>query len=534
MSDLLIQKKREEQTFLREQTQKWTTENQLFENDKTDTQVYDHRHYSFLERQENKINGCYGAGTEIKKEAEPAAEVGDWEVVQQERELSKAEKKVAEQEAKLFKKQSMLAELRNNNPDGALNAKDAKKLAKAEEKYFQEKLSLIDLQAEADLEKAKTEKDKLEISVNKCQAIVDAWTDYTKTLNIGTSKRKSAIKQKEKAQLDLYWAQYKLKLENTKPEEQKKANSKYRRKVIEAYLKKGISKSDENCEEDHIIKTEINGKPVELVNMGRAFLGGTKPTYYYKDMKSGKQYLYKKAENCCGISKPEGAIVTEIGGKLQHIVDPEHEIPAVGIKNAKGEYIGSIQEIMDVTNKPTIDLDAWQTEYEAKRNPDPEIIKKPEIQKQLLIFHCVDWLLCNFDTKAEHLLQKKDGSFVSIDKEGGMNKILKDDAQSMSCTYKPHNHEPIYNIFFRYYRDNKIDLDPGALKALDEKIHAVEAYSEEEYMKMFEPYIKQRNKNPKKMRENILRRKQNLRAEYNKFLDSLRKGTVLPNNIRSV
>jgi hypothetical protein len=104
----------------------------------------------------------------------------------------------------------------------------------------------------------------------------------------------------------------------------------------------------------------------------------------------------------------------------------------------------------------------------------------------------------------------------------------------MSCTYKPHNHEPIYNIFFRYYRDNKIDLDPGALKALDEKIHAVEAYSEEEYMKMFEPYIKQRNKNPKKMRENILRRKQNLRAEYNKFLDSLRKGTVLPNNIRSV
>lgn len=534
MSELLSQKKQEELKFLQEQTQTWEKENQLFENEEKDIDVYNHRHYSFLEREENKINGFYSAGTEIKKEAEPTAIEGGWEVLQQERELSKAEKKVVEQEAKLFKKQGTLAGMRKENSERALSAKEAKKLEKAEQSYFNEKLKLIDLQAAADLEKAKTEKDRLEINVNKCQAIVDAWTDYTKTLKIGSSKRTSAIKQKESVQLDLYWAQYKLKLETTKPEEKKKANKKYRRKVVEAYLKKGISKSDENCQEDHIIKTEINGQPVELINMGRAFLGGTKPTYYYKDMKSGKQYLYKKAENCCGISKPEGAIVTEIGGKLQHIVDPEHEIPAVGIKNAKGEYIGSIQEIMDVTNKPTIDLDAWQTEYEAKRDPDPEIIKKPEIQKQLLIFHCVDWLLCNFDTKGEHLLQQKNGSFVSIDKEGGMNKILKDDAQSMSCTYKPHNHEPIYNIFFRYYRDNKIDLDQGALKALDEKINAVETYSDDEYIKMFEPYIKQRNKNPKKMRENILKRKQNLRAEYNRFLDSLRSGTKLPNQIRSV
>ncbi len=56
----------------------------------------------------------------------------------------------------------------------------------------------------------------------------------------------------------------------------------------------------------------------------------------------------------------------------------------------------------------------------------------------------------------------------------------------------------------------------------------VEAYPDKEYMKMFEPYIKQVNKEPAKMRANILKRKKNLRAEYNRFLSSLREGAGLP------
>ncbi len=534
MDSLLLQKKQQENKYLQEQTQTWKNENQMFEQNENVADVYENRHYSFLEREENKINGFYGSGNEIKKAAEPAVGPDGWEVVQQQRELSKAEKKVVEQEAKLFAEQDKLSTMRQNSFEKEESKKEAKARETMEAKYLNDKLKLIGLQAEADLEKAIDQKERLLIDINKCQAIVDAWTDYAKTLTPGTTKRKKAFKSKEKAQLDLYWANYKLKLHETEPSQKKKAEKKYRRKVAEAYMKAVVSKSDENCQEDHIIDTEINGKPVRLVNMGRAFLGGTKPTYYYKDMESGKQYLYKKAENCCGIQKPEGAIVTEIGGKLQHIVDPEHEIPAVGIKNADGKYIGSIQEIIDVKKDPTIDFDSWQLTSVGKGGQNPEIVKNPEIQKQMLLFHCVDWLLCNFDTKGEHLLQRSDGAFVSIDKEGGMNHILSEEAQSMSCTYKPHNHEPIYNVFFRMFRDKKIDIDQGALKALDEKIHVIESYSEEEYMKMFEPYINQVNKKPKKMWENILKRKQNLRAEYNRFLSTLREGTQLPNSTRSV
>ena len=79
-------------------------------------------------------------------------------------------------------------------------------------------------------------------------------------------------------------------------------------------------------------------------------------------------------------------------------------------------------------------------------------------------------------------------------------------------------------------RDKKIDLDPAALEALDQKVQAVEAYSEEEYMQMFEPYILQVNKDPEKMRANIKKRKKDLRKEYNRFLSSLREGLVLPEN----
>ena len=527
MDNHLILKKKEEIKYLQEQTQQWGIENQLFSQTTENADIYENRHYSFLERQENKMNWHYGAGNEIKKQAEPAVPDG-WEVVQQLRELTKAEKNVVKQEKKLFEKQKKLTVMRLNSSAKKEFSKENVKRAKVEESYFNEKLTLINLQAEADLEKARTEKDKLRIKVGKAQAIVDAWTDYAKIYDIGSQKRKDVLKRKEDAQLDLYWAKYKLKLEETEVAQQKKANSKYRRKVAEAYIKSVISKADENCEEDHIIETSINGVPVRLVNVGRAFLGGTKPTYYYKNMTTGEMYLYKKAENCCGVHKPEGAIVTEIGSKIQHIVDREHEIPAVGIKNAEGKYIGSIQKIVDVKEKPDIDFDSWQLTSVQNGGQNPDVVKDPQIQKQLLIFHCVDWLLCNFDTKGEHLLQVKDGSFVSIDKEGGMNQILKDGSQAMSCTFKPHNHEPIYNVFFRMFREGKINIDPAALKALDDKVRAVEAYSDKEYMEMFEPYIRQVNKNPAKMRRNILKRKKNLRKEYNRFLSSLRQGTELP------
>ena len=527
MSDLRIQKQNEEVRFLREQTTKLSAENQLFSPTAENAEIYAKRHYSFLERKENVISWSFGNGNEISEQAEPAVEAEESQIMQEHRKLSKAEKNVVAQEKKLFDKQKKLVQMRQNSFETQETGQETKARADAEVSYLNEKLKLINLQAEADLEKARSDMEKLEIDVNKKQAKVDAWTDFVKLLKIGSVDRQRAIKRKEQAQIDLYWAKYKLKLEKMGPAERKAENVRYMHKVFEDYAKAVFSHSDVNCQEDHIIETKINGKDLKLMNMGRAFLGGTKPTYYYKDMESGKLYLYKKAENCCGLSKPEGAIVTEIGGKLQHIVDPEHEIPAAGIKNAEGKYVGSIQELQDIKEKQDIDFDFWQLGDVTKGAQKPETVQNPEVQKQLLIFHCVDWLLCNFDTKGEHLLQRNKGDFVSIDKEGGMNQILNQAAQSMNCTFRPHHDEPVYNLFFRMFRDNKIDISHEALDALEEKVQIIENYPEKEYMQMFEPYIRQVNKEPARMRENILRRKRNLRVEYNRFLSSLRAGTRL-------
>ncbi len=204
MDSLLLQKKQQENKYLQEQTQTWKNENQMFEQNENVADVYENRHYSFLEREENKINGFYGSGNEIKKAAEPAVGPDGWEVVQQQRELSKAEKKVVEQEAKLFAEQDKLSTMRQNSFEKEESKKEAKARETMEAKYLNDKLKLIGLQAEADLEKAIDQKERLLIDINKCQAIVDAWTDYAKTLTPGTTKRKKAFKSKEKAQLDRY------------------------------------------------------------------------------------------------------------------------------------------------------------------------------------------------------------------------------------------------------------------------------------------------------------------------------------------
>ena len=231
MSDLLVKKALqekvlEEDKYRMEQAWRWKQEDELFKNTTKDADIYENRHYSFLERQENEMNWSFGAGREIKKEAEPAT-FGEWEVIQQEKELSKAEKNVVKQEKKIMERQKNLSLLRNIVFSKNEIRDDEIALAREEEKYFKDRIKLINLSAEADLEKATTEKDRLVIDINKKQAIVDAWTDYAKNFNIGSEMRDQTLKSKEDAQLDLYWAKYQLKLLETEPAQKKKAKAKY-------------------------------------------------------------------------------------------------------------------------------------------------------------------------------------------------------------------------------------------------------------------------------------------------------------------
>ena len=244
-------------------------------------------------------------------------------------------------------------------------------------------------------------------------------------------------------------------------------------------------------------------------------MGGSKPSYYFTDKTTGKRYLYKKAENCCGMSRPGGAIMTEVGGRLQELLDPQHSISAVGIKNNKGQYIGSLQEIIDV-KKDGFDFNQWQHQPESERSTD---VLTDQVKEQLLTFHAIDWLLCNYDTKGENLLQRSDGSFVSIDKEGSFHHVLKEGTLEMSVDYSPHTDEPIYNTFFKMYRDGKIDIDK---KVVESVITRVENLDDKEYLKMFKPYLrvlKEEERLP--VKKEIMRRKKNIRKSYEAFFREL-------------
>ena len=430
---------------------------------------------------------------------------------QQAKELDKAQKELAEKERKLKTAESLAYFQRLQTDDhSSAGLEDEKELLNM-------KLDVIKAQREMDLKRAKTESERLRVELNVADAEVHAREVFLHMIPLDHPLRRKAVKSREKAMEKRRWAKWKVKLLSLNGRELEHEKTQLSHKQWEAMAQSVKSRDDKNCREDAILKVNIQGQDLTLINMGKAYMGGSKISYIFQDPKTKKQYLYKKAENCIGFANPKGAVMTKLGADFQNWLDKEHAIPATSVQNSQGEYIGSIQEIVDLKQENTVNFEKWQQQAEDKR--DPSVLTDP-VKDQLLRFHLIDWLLCNFDTKGENLLQRSDGQFVSIDKEGALTHIRKEGAQKMSVTYTPHTDEPIYNIFFRMYRDKKIDNLP--LDTLDRLITEVENKSDDEYMAMFEPYFQTLKKHKRSNRALILKRKKELRSSYVNFLNELR------------
>ena len=196
-------------------------------------------------------------------------------------------------------------------------------------------------------------------------------------------------------------------------------------------------------------KHPVNGH--ELINVGRAFMGGTKPMYIFEDRQSPvirdgriagyKQYLFKEAVNCVGFYKPEGALVTEAAAKLQDILCGRYSIPAFSATDSQGRVLGSFQERIDVMQEGRVDLFAWQA------NPKDNLTD--QMKSEILREHALDWLLCNFDTKGENFLHRTTDISLHLIKRR-LSAGLKDaGAAKMSTDYCPHANDTLYNTFFQ-------------------------------------------------------------------------------------
>ncbi|MDD7642263.1 MAG: hypothetical protein PUK75_07290 [bacterium] len=369
-----------------------------------------------------------------------------------------------------------------------------------------------------------SEQRKMEIAMEGKLERAKLLADYAKSLDVGSKQRRLALMAKEKQEIEANKLRKKMKVSNMENEvERKREEATIKRHKKYDDLKKIFRKDNPLSYEN---ATYIHDGHL-LRNIGRAFLGGTKPMYIFEDRDAPiiadgqivgyKQYLFKEAVNCIGFEKPEGALVTEAAAQLQELLCGPYSIPAFAALH-EGKVVGSFQEKIDsIEADQRVDLFQWQT------NPQDNI--PAEMKKEILREHTLDWLLCNFDTKGENFIHRTDGHLCSFDKEASFSKLNDEGAAHMSTTYKPHANDTLYNTIFTEYAEGRMELD---LASVNEQISKVENIDDEAYLKIFDAMLtnkygkaSEKNVARAKVEQKMLDRKNGLRKEYERFFAEL-------------
>lgn len=431
--------------------------------------------------------------------------------------LESARQKAAEQKEAVRRQEQAL----HNQPQEAMGNE-----IKAERALLATRLKAVALEEKAELKAA--EGDEIEQMKVKHKAQAERAKlagAFARMLPEKSVQRRKAMAVKEEQELKADHLRRKLKVaQMPEGEEKEREKATLTRHGHYDRLKKIFRKDNPLSHEDAEWKLPTGQT---LVNVGRAFFGGTKPMYIFEDRSSPilrdgqvvgyKQYLFKEATNCIGMYKPEGALVTEAAAALQEKICGPYSIPAYAAMEGK-KVLGSFQEkIETIEAAQRFDLFSWQT--------DPQDNIPAEMKKEILREHTLDWLLCNFDTKGENFLHRTDNHLCSFDKEASFSKLKDEGAQHMSTEYKPHANDTLYNTLFTQFVKGNVALD---LSASLEQVTKVEAMEKEEYLGLFSKMLDQKygpstesNKARQEVEAAMWQRKDNLREEYRTFYTDL-------------
>ena len=395
------------------------------------------------------------------------------------------------------------------------------------------RLEAIRLSESYALEKAKSvslpEEALLEIRMNAQKDRADAYASFAVRLPLHSELREEYMKEKEEAEVKSNLLKKQLSISRIdNPAEREREENTFKRHGRFDMLKKIFRSPTPYSHQDATLRIKSRKKTLSLVNVGRTFLGGTKVMYTFLNAEEKdstgqpQQYLYKEATNCVGLYKPEGAIITESASQLQRYLRGDNAyIPAYCVRDAKGKVCGSVQKRMEKA-PGGVDLFAWQAKMDAYDPNDPPEVLPDVTKNDLLCEHTLDWILCNFDTKGENFINQPGGHIVSFDKEASLNKLMDQDAQTMSYTYKPHSNETIYNTIFRAYAQGRIDLN---LRANLETIERMMDMPDMQFLGIFDQTLKVKySGNQKKIqaaKQALLKRKHNLLREYERFYTAL-------------
>lgn len=242
-----------------------------------------------------------------------------------------------------------------------------------------------------------------------------------------------------------------------------------------------------------------------------SYLGGAGVKDIYVD-KQGNEYIFKKSTSKnTSAQEPFRAYVqqgsTELSAKL---FDAGEFIQIKAVEHPVSGEIGSLQKLMTVKeNKIHLNnLTSAQIE---------------KLQKE----HLLDWTIANFDAHGKNFIIGENGILLGVDKEQAFRYLSAAESKTMSYMYHPNaiygELAPVYNELFEAFAKGQIDLN---LNAILPQLQRLEAISAKEYREMWRPYAEALHGQTKKaesLLNDIVARKEAVRAEYEKFFTQLLK-----------
>ena len=262
---------------------------------------------------------------------------------------------------------------------------------------------------------------------------------------------------------------------------------------------------------------------VQYRNCGSLYIGGTGDMYLCKD-KAKMDYIFKPAyKKNTEIYQQYRAEAQVLAAELQEYISPQTAVKCeyCEIDGKKG------------TIQPKIELDDIRTksisEYFLKSGKLNE-----KIMGQFMREYVVDFCLCNYDATFRNFVVDMNGNLRGVDKEQSLRYIINDSEEEQHMDFFMENNPneiygakpPIYGKIFNDIINGNISV--SVLEELKETIMKLNAISNEEYMKKFEPYLNSLNidsKQKKLIYSKILSRKKNINKVFNKLKIKLYENT---------
>lgn len=251
-------------------------------------------------------------------------------------------------------------------------------------------------------------------------------------------------------------------------------------------------------------QTLIKGNLIRLGGTGRMFLCSNEQG----------NFIFKPSEDRVEQKRTDSkAYIQEVAYEIQKIIDSTTAVPCE-VVTIDGMF-GTVQEFIEVDKKATNTF-------------RDNVISGGELQQiqleDILREYIIDYLICNYDTHERNFIVDVEGRVRGIDKEQGCRFLGEDNASSplFTTNYNARYGEQgsIYTLIFERMRNGEISKEN--LDIMTKYVQRINDIPNEEYIKIFQKYIKSLDGDKSKIIEDIIARKERivtLITELNHNLD---------------